>query len=401
MNIVKSIAVAIVVATSSLLFVSATVQAYDFANVCPAQAPPKWAISAQAWTQFVNSCIANDAAATAGRRFDRPLWDKCIEKCGLADDAEGRTPPTPRPQNQTNTSGSPPNPGWCADVPASPPPPNFDKDHPGKWAAVRKMCTNAMKAGSHDNKGCGYICGFARDLWRLQKSGQLNQPSTFPTPSDKPQGPFPLPGGGSGFILPAQPAPAPSGPTSDATDALSGMLSSVVLPPGPFSSFPGQDLSATTSGQGQPPNVSADVSPTQNAEFINFLGLGSGTSRPSQSYRLPRPSKKFRSMISGAIAMVSTVSPLMVVSTAKRRSALSVTPRLGMTPRSGAGSQRPMRRTLPATLAFYISRCPTPRRYPRREVGINGGPQPATIALTRRWTNHFWAGADPTLTEIR
>jgi hypothetical protein len=37
--------------------------------------------------------------------------------------------------------------------------------------------------------------------------------------------------------------------------------------------FPGQDLSATASGQGQPPNVSADVSSTQNAEFINFLGL--------------------------------------------------------------------------------------------------------------------------------
>lgn len=270
MNIVKSIAVAIVVATSSLLFVSATVQAYDFANVCPAQAPPKWVISVQAWTQFVNSCIANDAAATAGRAFDRPLWDKCIEKCGLADDAEGRTPPRSTSENQTSTSGSPANPSWCADVPASPPPPNFELK-PGNWAATRKMCMNA-KAGE---MGCGYICGNARErwhLWKLQQSGQL-KPNAFPPPTDKPQGPFPVPGGGSGFILPMQPAPAPSGPTSDAADALSAALSSVVLPPGPFSSFPGQDLSATASGQGQPPNVSADVSSTQNAEFINFLGL--------------------------------------------------------------------------------------------------------------------------------
>lgn len=218
MNIVKSIAVAIVVATSSLLFVSATVQAYDFANVCPAQAPPKWEISAQAWTQFVNSCITNDAAAMAGRAFDRPLWDKCIEKCGLADDAEGRTPPRSTSENQTSTSGSPANPSWCADVPASPPPPNFELK-PGNWAATRKMCTNA-KAGE---MGCGYICGNARErwhLWKLQQSGQL-KPNAFPPPTDKPQGPFPLPGGGSGFILPVQPAPAPSDPTSDATDVLS------------------------------------------------------------------------------------------------------------------------------------------------------------------------------------
>src|ERR1700732_1433631 len=90
MKFVKSIATLIVVAAAGLLLVSATAEAYDFANICPAQAPPKWGISDQAWTQFVNSCITNDAAATAGRAFDRPSWDKCIERCGLADDAEGR-----------------------------------------------------------------------------------------------------------------------------------------------------------------------------------------------------------------------------------------------------------------------------------------------------------------------
>ena len=186
-----------------LLVASATAQADDFANLCPAHAPPKWAIPAQTWSQFVDSCIANDAAATAGRPFDRPFWDKCIEKCGLADDAEGRKPPPPVPEDQS----APGNPNWCSDVPASPPPPNFDYGRPGNWAAFRKMC---MSAGA--GMGCGYICGFAKDLWRLQKSGRLNQPNTFPSPTDKPQGPFPLPGGGSGFILPVQPAPvlAPS-----------------------------------------------------------------------------------------------------------------------------------------------------------------------------------------------
>ena len=188
---------------AALDIAGANAHAYDFANICPTQAPPKWSISAMTWTQFVNSCIANDAAATAGRTFDRPFWDKCIEKCGLADDAEGRTPPTPAPESQTATSASPTNPNWCADVPASPPPPKFDAGHPGNWAATRKMCMNAKRG----EMGCGDICRFAEDLWRMQKSGRLNQPDTFPSPTDKPQGPFPLPGGGSGFILPEQPAP--------------------------------------------------------------------------------------------------------------------------------------------------------------------------------------------------
>jgi hypothetical protein len=189
--------------SAALIIADANAHAYDFANICPTQAPPKWSISAMTWTQFVSSCIANDAAATAGRTFDRPFWDKCIEKCGLADDAEGRTPPTPAPESQTATSASLTNPNWCADVPASPPPPKFDAGHPGNWAATRKMCMNA-KGGE---MGCGYICRFAEDLWRMQKSGRLNQPDTFPSPTDKPQGPFPLPGGGSGLILPEQPAP--------------------------------------------------------------------------------------------------------------------------------------------------------------------------------------------------
>jgi hypothetical protein len=208
MKVLRSIAVAVVVAVTGLLLVSATVQAYDFANICPPQAPPKWGVSAQTWARFVNSCITNDAAATAGRAFDRPFWDNCVTKCGLADDAEGRTPP--RPKQPTNISATPENPNWCSDVPASPPPPNFETK-PGDWAATRKMC---MSAGA--GMACSSLCSGARERWnlrRLQQSGQL-KPDLFPAPTDKPQGPFPLPGGGSGFILPKQ--PAPSGPTSDA-----------------------------------------------------------------------------------------------------------------------------------------------------------------------------------------
>jgi hypothetical protein len=101
------------------------------------------------------------------------------------------------------------NPNWCSGVPVSPPPPNFEL-RPGNWAAARQMCMNVGKT----DMGCIYICGYAEDLWRMQKSGRLNQPDSFPSPTDQPQGPFPLPGGSRGYILPAQPAPAPIDPTS-------------------------------------------------------------------------------------------------------------------------------------------------------------------------------------------
>jgi hypothetical protein len=102
-------------------------------------------------------------------------------------------------------TAAPRNPNWCSDVPASPPPPNFEHS-PGAWAAARQMCMNLSF-----NMGCVYICENAEDRWRQQKSGLRNQPNTFPSPTDKPQGPFPLPGGASGYILPEQPPPAPGG----------------------------------------------------------------------------------------------------------------------------------------------------------------------------------------------
>src|SRR5260370_23309066 len=123
----------------------------------------------------------------------------------LVANAEAQLPPAATPQA---TPAALLNPNWCSDVPASPPPPYFEH-HPGAWAEARQMCMNL----SFD-MGCVYICGDAQDRWRLKKSGRLNQPNTFPSPTDQPPGPFPLPDGSSGYILPAQPAPAPSGPTS-------------------------------------------------------------------------------------------------------------------------------------------------------------------------------------------
>ena len=94
------------------------------------------------------------------------------------------------------------NPNWCSQVPASPPPPYFEH-HPGAWAAERQMCMNLDK----NDRACASICINAIDRWNLQKAGRFNQPDTFPSPTDQPQGPFPLPGGANGYILPVQPAP--------------------------------------------------------------------------------------------------------------------------------------------------------------------------------------------------
>jgi hypothetical protein len=114
------------------------------------------------------------------------------------------------------------NPNWCSDVPASPPPPNLEQ-HPGDWAVLWKRCMN-----NRSDILCAPLCQSAKDRWKQQKAGLLNQPRTFPTPNDQPQGPFPLPGGGSGYILPAQPAPNPSGQTSDGADAVSAALNCVL-----------------------------------------------------------------------------------------------------------------------------------------------------------------------------
>jgi hypothetical protein len=209
MNAVKPKTIVVFVVAASLLLVGATAQAYDFQTICPAQAPPKWEISAQAWTQFVNSCITNDASARAGRAFDRRSWDKCIKTCGLANDAEGRKPPKPaQPENQSVTAGTPANPNWCSDVPASPPPPHFE-NNPGDWAYVRSQC---MKKSGFD-VSCFNDCLAARERWARAKAGTLNVPEAPKDSTTAPQGPFPLPGGGSGYIAPLPPGSGDPTPT--------------------------------------------------------------------------------------------------------------------------------------------------------------------------------------------
>src|SRR6266404_2539809 len=127
---------------------------------------------------------------------------------------------------QQPTPSAPLNPNWCSRAPASPPPPQFEHK-PGQWAAVRQICMNVRKG----DKGCEDICQTAEDLWNLKKSGRLNQPNTWPSQTDKPLGPFPLPGGASGYVVPAQPAPSPA--PADAAPSQSSVSSPSVASPAP------------------------------------------------------------------------------------------------------------------------------------------------------------------------
>jgi hypothetical protein len=101
-----------------------------------------------------------------------------------------------------STTLHPPNPKWCSDVPASPAPPKFNQYY-GNWAVTRKRCTSAHR----DVRFCGELCQAAQNLWNLKKEGLIDKLDTFPSSTDKLQGPFPLPGSGNGYILPAPPAP--------------------------------------------------------------------------------------------------------------------------------------------------------------------------------------------------
>ena len=155
-----------------LVIASANAHAYDFASICPPQPPPTWAGSAQTWSQFVNSCVANDGSARAGAGFDRRFWDNCIKTCGLANDAEGRIPPTPRQlKKQSANSEVLANPKWCSDVPASPAPPHYKAD---QWAYMRNQC---MKKPGLDI-GCFETCAAAKGLWQGAKAATPNATGT-------------------------------------------------------------------------------------------------------------------------------------------------------------------------------------------------------------------------------
>jgi hypothetical protein len=249
-------AIAIVIAAVRLLLLSSAAQAFDFENICPTQAPPEW--GALAWMQFRDACITNGV----GRPLHRDFWETCINTCVSANHAEGRTilPKPAQPENQSTTSGTPLNPNWCPDVPASTPP--LNKISPEEWASVRHRCMNEATAVT--DEACVSLCEGARELWvrasdaaqasipekppqnwtaegetqgqwtALREhcvalfgevvsvgttkplppfspadwencqviSGPPTQPLTYPVSTDKLQGPFPLQGGAKGWVLP-------------------------------------------------------------------------------------------------------------------------------------------------------------------------------------------------------
>lgn len=97
----------------------------------------------------------------------------------------------------------PANPNWCPGVTASPPPPHFDPEH---WSTVWARCTNHIGF----EEGCFDDCQGARALWYRQQNGTLDQTPSINS-TDQPQGPFPLPGGGSGYLMliPSSPSAEP------------------------------------------------------------------------------------------------------------------------------------------------------------------------------------------------
>jgi hypothetical protein len=144
----------------------------------------------------------------------------------FAEHTRGVRAPQPIPTSSTRAS-------WCPQVPASPAPPYFD-GHYGTWAEANKRCLNVTD-DHKDQEECGDLCMAARDLWNMKKLGLLDKPDTFPQCTDKTQGPFPLPGGANGYILPCARMPAP---TSDSSGAVSPVPSATTANPNWCSDVP-------------------------------------------------------------------------------------------------------------------------------------------------------------------
>jgi hypothetical protein len=124
---------------------------------------------------------------------------------------------------QQPSPAAPSNPNWCPGVPASPAPPHFE-NFPGEWAQMSKACSadrSMLSPGEARERliGCLHICGYARGLWGSSKNSPQGVPS-WPLSTNKPQGPFPLQGGGLGYVLPL-PSFALS-PTASATPTAPG-----------------------------------------------------------------------------------------------------------------------------------------------------------------------------------
>src|SRR5579872_1949652 len=91
---------------------------------------------------------------------------------------------------------------WCPDVPQSPAPPSED---PNTWAQAYKGCTTLhsawpLRKQRTEWRLCRNLCGKAKADWYFSKHPVPMNPNYFST--TEPQGPFPLPGGGSLNILP-------------------------------------------------------------------------------------------------------------------------------------------------------------------------------------------------------
>jgi len=124
---------------------------------------------------------------------------------------------------QSPAPASPSDTNWCPGVPATPPPPHWE-NLPGAWTHTYKACSadrSTLSPRDRHNRDvqCRNACMGARGSWSTSKNPPSKNP--YPLSTDKLQGPFPLPGGGSGYVLPvpssvlsptipAQP-PAPAG----------------------------------------------------------------------------------------------------------------------------------------------------------------------------------------------
>lgn len=128
--------------------------------------------------------------------------------------------PTPAPTNAN----------WCPGVPESPPPPGWST---GEWAAISRQCS----APGHDRILCGRECAAARERWAEYRNPPSPPQTRYPLSTSVPQGPFPLPGGGEGYILPLS-----SPPATPEANAPQGSAD----PPGPIpgGSYAGADWNA-------------------------------------------------------------------------------------------------------------------------------------------------------------
>ncbi|MHB8382483.1 MAG: hypothetical protein ACYDC3_09125 [Candidatus Binataceae bacterium] len=140
----------------ALVFIGGLASAFDFEDICPVQAPPTW--TATAWSQFRDSCIADDSA------HDRHLVDDCLRKCASADQAEGIKPKIKPFKLHSAPGEAPLNPNWCSSVPASPAPPHFE-NRPGDWAQIRQGSMNTAPI----DVGCRDACEAAEELWTRKK----------------------------------------------------------------------------------------------------------------------------------------------------------------------------------------------------------------------------------------